>query len=147
MNAETSRTTAEAELRRLIESWRTAIVARDVPAIVAHYDPDIVAFDAIKALQFKGVDAYRRHWEACMEMCRGAVIFEIHELAVHTGDDVAFSHALTRCGETASEGKEASQWMRMTAGYRRLDGRWRIVHEHFSAPFDLDSLKILSLTP
>ena len=151
MNAETTdetnRVTAETEIRELVDAWRAAIVERDIDRIVSHYAPDIVAFDAIKALQFKGVDAYRKHWEACMAMCSGPMSFEVHELAVSAGDDVAFSHALNRCCGTTPDGKEDSHWMRMTAGYRRVGGKWRVVHEHFSAPFDVETLKVLDLVP
>ncbi|MGH3157151.1 MAG: nuclear transport factor 2 family protein, partial [Streptosporangiaceae bacterium] len=29
-------------------------------------------------------------------------------------------------------------WYRSTLGLRRLDGEWRIVHEHTSTPFYMD---------
>jgi len=45
---------AESEIRQLIDRWMQAVRDRDIPAIVAPYADDIVAFDAIKELQFKG---------------------------------------------------------------------------------------------
>jgi ketosteroid isomerase-like protein len=33
--------------------------------------------------------------------------------------------------------------MRGTVGYRRTGGRWLIVHEHYSVPFDPESGKAL----
>ena len=33
-------------------------------------------------------------------------------------------------------------WWRATQGFRRIDGKWRIVHEHSSAPFDMKSGKV-----
>ena len=55
----------------------------------------------------------------------------------------AFAHWLNRCGGTDEKGEEKSSWMRVTAGYRRIKGSWRIVHEHFSAPFDIASGKAM----
>ncbi|NLF55654.1 MAG: nuclear transport factor 2 family protein, partial [Thauera phenolivorans] len=55
--------------------------------------------------------------------------------------------ALVRCGGTDPDDKETSGWMRMTACYRRRDGRWRVIHEHFSAPFDPQDDKVLWLEP
>ncbi|MGH8590967.1 MAG: YybH family protein, partial [Gammaproteobacteria bacterium] len=110
--------TPEDQLRDLIESWRKAAQAKDIDRIVSHYAPDILAFDAIAQLQFRGVDAYRKHWEACFAMCPGAMIFEIDDLAIEAGDDVAFAHGLTRCGVVKEDGEEQAGWMRMTAGYR-----------------------------
>jgi hypothetical protein len=31
------------------------------------------------------------------------------------------------CGQT---------WMRVTVGYRRIDGKWKVTHEHVSVPFN-----------
>ncbi len=35
----------------------------------------------------------------------------------------------------------------MTSGYRKRDGRWLIVHEHFSATFDMQTMQVLDLKP
>lgn len=137
----------ETELRSQLEDWARAVRARDVEHIFTHYAPDIVAFDAIAQLQFKGAEAYRKHWETCMAMCSGPMIFELHELRITACDDIAFVHGLNRCGGTGPDGKEMVGWMRMTACFRKLHGQWQVVHEHFSAPFDPQSDKALWLQP
>eukprot|EP01030_Chromulinospumella_sphaerica_P028227 gene28227-28552_t len=45
-------------INTLIEQWKQAVVAKDVEQIVSFYADDIVAFDAVNALQFKGKAAY-----------------------------------------------------------------------------------------
>lgn len=75
------------------------------------------------------------------------LIFEMHDLNVAAGDDVAFATALKRCGGTGENGVEKAGWMRMTTGYRKTNGKWRVVHEHFSAPFDMETLKVLDVQP
>jgi len=143
MNDRTSNATSEAEVRALIDKWLSAVRANDLDGIASHYAPDILAFDAIAQLQFKGVDAYKKHWQACLAVCPGAMTFEIHDLSITAGDDVAFSHCLCWCGGTDENGEEKASWMRMTAGYRKANGKWKVVHEHFSAPFDMESGKAL----
>ena len=144
----TAHATAEAEIRAQVDSWLQAVLAMDIEGIVSHYASDILAFDAVSQLQFKGVDAYRRHWQTCLGMCRpGTMIFEMHDLHVTTGDGVAFATALNRCGGIGENGEEQAGWMRMTAGYRKTNGKWMVVHEHFSAPFDMETLKVLDLKP
>lgn len=148
MNAETATATAEAEIRKLMDNWLRAVHAQDIDGIVSCYAPNILAFDAVSQLQFKGVDAYRKHWEACLSMCPpGSMIFEIHDLNITAGNDVAFCHGLSRCGGVGENGEEKTGWMRMTVCYRKRNGRWRVVHEHFSAPFDMETLKVLDLRP
>jgi ketosteroid isomerase-like protein len=56
-------------------------------------------------------------------------------LTVTAGGDVAFSHALHRYSGVIG-GKQIAMWLRATTCYRKLDGTWRIAHEHQSVPFD-----------
>ena len=71
------------------------------------------------------------------------MIFEVHDLHVATGGGVAFGHYLCRCGVIGQDGVDKASWMRGTFCCRKTDGRWLIVHEHFSAPFDMASGKTL----
>lgn len=134
---------AEAAIRNLVDAWQKAVVAGDIDRIMTHYAPDILAFDAVSQLQFKGVDTYRKHWLACMEMCKGGIVFEVHQLAVTADEEVAFAHYLTRCGGKDDEGGEKTSWMRATVCLCRVDERWKIAHEHFSVPFDMQSGKAM----
>lgn len=134
-------------IRQLIEDWRAAVRASDVPRIVSYYAEDIVAFDAILQLQFKGRDAYQKHWQACTEMCKGPMTFDIAELQIHADQQVAFAHYLCHCGGTGPDGKPHSSWMRVSAGYRKQGDDWKVIHEHFSAPFDMDGKALFDLQP
>ncbi|MCX2887188.1 nuclear transport factor 2 family protein [Pseudomonas sp. DCB_BI] len=134
-------TAAETEIRQLIERWMQAVRDRDIPNITAPYADDIVAFDAIQALQFKGKAAYTAHWQMCIGMCPGAMVFELAELTVHASGDLALAHWLNRCGPADDESQ--CGFMRATVGYRRQAGQWQVVHEHWSAPFDMQTQKAL----
>jgi ketosteroid isomerase-like protein len=134
----------EAQIQRLIEKWTAAVRDKDLDAIMAYYAPDIVAYDAIIQLQFKGIDAYRQHWKFCLGLCEGAMLFEPRDLVIHADGTVAFAHWLCSCGGTDDKGESKSSWMRASAGYRHTNhGGWKAVHEHFSAPFEMESGKAL----
>lgn len=110
--------------------------------------PDILAFDAVSQLPLKGLDAYSTHGHACRAMCRpGTMIVEMHDVHVAAGDDVALATALTRCGGSGANGDAKAGWRRMTAGYRQTHGKWMVVPEPFSAPFDMETLKVLDVQP
>ncbi|MCX4219814.1 DUF3225 domain-containing protein [Pseudomonas sp. MCal1] len=126
----------QAQIQAVIDTYRQAVMTKDVDKVMTLYADDILSFDAIKALQFKGKEAYRAHWIACMEMCPGPHIFEFHEIAIETGDNIAFAHWVANCGGTNEKGETQSCWMRATACYRLVGGAWKIAHEHWSAPFD-----------
>jgi uncharacterized protein (TIGR02246 family) len=134
---------ASQEIQAVIQQWTTAVRDKNLDAIMAYYAPDIVAYDAIVALQFKGAEAYRKHWAFCLGLCEGAMLFELRDLVIHADDEVAFAHWLCSCGATDDKGEQKSSWMRASAGYRRMNGQWKAVHEHFSAPFDMESGKAL----
>ena len=142
MAAVTNDVRPEDAVRDLIESWRRAAEAGGIEAIMSHYAPGFVAFDAAVRLQFKERDAYRKHWEACLSLCRNQ-IFEVHDLSITAEDDSAFCHYLCLCGGTGENGEKKTGWTRATVGCRRIGGRWMIVHEHYSAPFDMASGKAL----
>ena len=39
---------------------------------------------------------------------------------------------------TVINGEETDVWVRATVGLRKIDGRWKIIHEHASVPFYMD---------
>ncbi len=133
---ETANSTQEQEVRKLIDSWLQAVATCDTERIMSHYAQDVCAFDAIGPLRFDGAESYGRHWAQCMEHCQPPMEFVLSELQLTVSGDLACGHFLNRCKGTDKEGNEHAMWMRGTAHYRKRDGQWKIVHEHFSAPFD-----------
>jgi uncharacterized protein (TIGR02246 family) len=140
---------AEKEIRSLLDRWAVGARKGDLEAIMACYTPDVLAFDAIAALQFKGAEAYREHWEMCLSHLHPGteMLLEMHEVGVAVSGDLAFAHYLSRCGGTDTEGNEHSMWMRATVCCRRTRDGWRIAHEHYSAPMDPETNKALELSP
>ncbi|HEX5793577.1 MAG TPA: nuclear transport factor 2 family protein [Rheinheimera sp.] len=132
------------QISDLLANWTRAVRSKDIAAITRLYHADIVAFDAIAQLQFNGIDAYREHWQRCMEFCSGESMFELHQLKVQANEQLAFSHSLTHCGGTNDKGEMQSCWMRATQCWQHGSDGWKIVHEHYSMPFDMESGTILS---
>jgi len=129
----------EARIRQLHEEFERAIAAKDLDRILAQYADELVAFDAIGPLQFKGVADYRAHWQRCFEFCQGEGFFETHELHVEVGGELAYSRMLNHCGGPNAEGQMQSAWMRGSRVWARRDGDWKVIHEHFSMPFDMQA--------
>lgn len=139
----TDSSSTQEQIQALIRHWCAAVRDKDLDVIMSYYDPEIVAYDAIIQLQFKGIDAYRTHWAFCLDMCKGPMIFEQSELVIHGDNEWAFAHWLNSCGGGDEQGEQKSSWMRGSAGYRHTADGWKAVHEHFSAPFDMESGKAL----
>jgi uncharacterized protein (TIGR02246 family) len=138
----------ESEVRRAIERWGVALRAKDAAAMSAGYSPDVVVFDLVPPLRSIGTDAYREKLEAWLASFRGPVGFEMRELDIAVGDDVAFSRSLNHVTGTRSSGETIDVWVRVTLGFRKLGGRWWVVHEHDSVPLDMQTGKAsLDLEP
>jgi uncharacterized protein (TIGR02246 family) len=138
----------ETEIRALIEQRVVAVRARDVDTAMACIAPDMRSFDVVNALQSTGREASRERTEAWFASFQGPIGFEILDLSMVAGDDVAFSHSLNRYSGTQTGGVEINMWVRATTCYRKIDGTWLITHEHQSVPFDGASGRAsLDLTP
>ena len=128
--------TEETRIKSLLESWADAVRRHDVPAILAHHAPDIVMFDLPPPLQCKGIEAYEQTWELMFRYHKPGAAFDIEELSVTAGWDVAFAVAIMRCGPDSSSNPADKNGFpfRLTVGLRKIDGDWRIAHEHHSEP-------------
>ena len=62
---------------------------------------------------------------------------EISALSITTEGNLGFSHEIDRWTVTDKEGKQSTFTFRVTYVYRKIEGKWRIVHEHASLPVDL----------
>jgi uncharacterized protein (TIGR02246 family) len=127
----------ETEIRNLIESWATAVRARDIDGVVAGHTTDMVMFDVPPPVIVKGIDAYRETWPAFFKWQRqGDGTFDIVSLDVTAGDNVAFATAVLRCGSKEELKEDATPRLRLTVGLRKEGGRWQIAHEHHSFPLE-----------
>jgi uncharacterized protein (TIGR02246 family) len=124
----------EAEIRLLIDQWAAAVRAHDIPGIVKDHSQDILMFDLPGPTQARGLDAYRESWPQLFEWFHGARVFNVSELEITTGGDVAFATGLIRCQGTERNGQVVTLAVRLTMGLQRVAGRWTVVHEHRSIP-------------
>jgi uncharacterized protein (TIGR02246 family) len=126
-------TSDEAELRELIARWSKAVRDENLDGIRADHDPDILMFDVPPPFSSRGLDAYMATWQTFFAWQAKPVEFDFHDVAITAGNDVAFATAIGRCGDLSS-GKKVQLEFRLTMGFRKHAGRWRIVHEHHSLP-------------
>ncbi len=112
------------------------------------YAPEVVSFDIVPPLQYVGADAFRTVWEEVFSSFQGPIGYEMHDLTITVGDDVAFAHSLNRISGTRNNGQKTDLWLRWTACFRKINGTWLIVHHQNSVPVDLQHGKaVLDLKP
>ena len=148
MTTKNSKANDEIQIRQLIDNWTKALRVKDIDGLMSHYAPDVLLFDLAPPLQYRGADAYRKNWEEWLPSFQGPVGYEMRDLTIATGDDVAFCHSLNRISGMRTDGEQTDVWVRATVGFRKIDGKWMITHEHLSVPYDMETFKAsLNLKP
>ena len=148
MTIEENRTKNEAAIRGLIDGFVKAIRAKDINGVMSVFAPEIVSFDLGPPLQHGGGEPFLKRWQELFESYQNPIDYEARDLSITAGDDMAFSHSLNRMSGTMKNGQKTDRWLRWTACYRKINGKWLIVHEQVSVPVDLGNGKaMLDLKP
>ena len=135
------REVAEDQVRQQVSKLAEGIHAKDLEGLQRLYTADVVSFDVEPPLQHVGVEAKLKNWAKVFTFFQD-VDYEVRDLTVTVGDDVAFGHAFGRLSGTLQDGTATSgMWVRGTFCFRKLDGNWLIVHDQASVPFDMASGK------
>jgi len=138
----------EADIRQRIDRLVEAIRAMDLEGVKSIYAPDIVSFDIVPPLQHVGAEAQWKNWADVFTTYQRPLSYEILDLTITLGDDVAFGHSLNRISGTLKNGDRTDFWLRWTSCFRKIDGNWLIVHHQASVPVDFESGRaLLNLEP
>ncbi len=124
----------EAQIQALIERWAKAVREENRAAIRADHDSEILMFDVPPPFLSRGLDAYMATWETFFSSSEKPVTFEFHDVKITCGQDVAFATATGKCVNIDPNGKREPLEFRLTMGLRKIDGKWRVMHEHHSLP-------------
>jgi ketosteroid isomerase-like protein len=130
---------AAEEIRTLLEARLEALRAKDAGRFLAAFDPSIVKFDLAPPLRESGpgvLDAAGLEW--WLDTWEGDLLVDLAELAITADGSVAFCHFLEHFQGTRTGGEQADMWTRSTVGLKKIDGAWKITHEHNSVPSYMD---------
>ena len=131
-----NKATDEIQLRAMIKDWADALRNKDAAGVLLHYAPNLIHFSLAPPLlsaasNAKGLNAWFAAWE-------GRIGYEIRDLNITVGGDVAFSHSLNQMHGTMADGSKSDLWFRHTLCFQKINGKWKIAHEHESVPFYMD---------
>jgi ketosteroid isomerase-like protein len=129
----------ELALRAQIDAIINAVRGKDVDALLSCCAPEIATFDLVPPLKHEGAEAIRELWQRMLASFVPPLNYDVYDLELMVGSDVAFTRSLNRFGGTTSEGQRVTRWLCSTLGFRKVHGRWKLVHQHFSVPLDIVS--------
>ena len=128
---------SEQEIRQVIADQQRAICQKNIDLIVARYADEAVVFNVKPPFQIRDKSAWRHEWENSLAHFPASFASETKDLKIIANGDMAVAHYLYRFTGLPFD----PSWIRNTAVYRKIDGRWLIVHEHGSLPFDPETSK------
>jgi ketosteroid isomerase-like protein len=134
----------ESQIRRRIDVLAEAVRGADLESVMSIYAPGLVTFDIVAPLQKTGAAGKRENWQDVFALYRRPLDYEIRDLTITAGGDVAFARSLNRISAALRSGARISQWLRWTACFQKIGGEWRIVHDHVSVPTDFATGKALT---
>jgi ketosteroid isomerase-like protein len=144
----TQHATDQADIRQRIDKFAEAVRAMDLEAVRAIYAPDIISFDIVPPLQHVGAEAKMKNWVDVFATFKRPLGYEIRDLTITLGADIAFGHSLNRISGTLKDGNRRDSWLRWTTCFRKIDGNWLIAHDQVSVPLDPESGRaLLNLEP
>jgi ketosteroid isomerase-like protein len=123
----------EIQVRKLVENWAEAVRNKNLDKILAHHSADIVMYDVPKPFKSVGLDAYRKTWDTIFTFTKLGV-FDIQELHIVAGENVAFCFAAMKCADKSNSAEFVELDFRLTIGLTKINNEWTIVHEHHSVP-------------
>jgi ketosteroid isomerase-like protein len=106
---------------------------------MACYVPDesLLVFDVVPPRQYVGAKAYQKDWEELFAAYPGLAGVEMSDLSVTSEGNLGYGHNIQHSILTDKDGKKATFIFRVSNGYRKVNGKWLISHEHVSVPVDL----------
>lgn len=126
----------EKTLQNMLTDWSKALEAGDLDAMLSDYAADVVLFDACPPYKTEGIDAVRKVWEHCLPYFPENFRSEHRDLEFHVDGKVAMVHGVHHFVTEPADHPCGMTWMRVTIGYRKIEGQWKVMHEHISIPFN-----------
>lgn len=136
---------AENEIQRIIGSYKAAVLARDVEALMRLYQPTVRVFDAWGVWSYESADAWRiavEGWFASLGSEKVRVAFT--ELQTTAEPSLAVVTAIVTYAAESAQGEPLrSMHNRITWVLRETGHVFRIAHEHTSAPIGFEDSKAI----
>ena len=130
---------------QILDDYKAALFAKDVDTFVALYDQDVLIFDMWGVWSYSGVASWRDMVEGWFgSLGTERVVVDFSGVQTIVVQDLAVAHAFQTFKAVNVDGVELrSMDNRLTATFRQKDGRWKIVHQHTSAPIDRNTATVI----
>lgn len=124
----------------LIYELERGLSDKTVDVVMGLFAPGSVMMTLAAPLRVVGDDpaAGRKRLQSWFDSWDGRLKIEHKDIVIEVEDDLALASMIGHMVGAKKEGGKTDLWYRETLGLRRIDGAWKIVHEHQSVPLKMD---------
>src|SRR5690348_17950746 len=72
--------------------------------------PDVLIYDVLAPMKYQGAAAYRQSWDEWQPDTQGEGQFELQDLSVTAGEDLAFAHCFIKCAASFPMVRGSRTW-------------------------------------
>lgn len=130
-------------IRGLIDDWYAALGRGDAPGLAAAYAEDVVAAGLAPPLWTRGKQKYIENMKGWFNTFAEPLKGEPEDLSIVAGDSVAFVNGFSHIVGRKNDGALMDLRARLTLCFEKAAGKWLVVTEHASVPFDMQNYKPL----
>lgn len=135
----------EKQVLRAMETYRSAVLARNAETFMHLYDPEVRVFDCWGIWSYEGAAAWRvavEGWFSSLGSESVRVTFE--DVQIITGQGFASMSAVVTYAGVSAQGQELRAMQNRITWVLKTSGHvLRIVHEHTSAPVGFEDAKAI----
>ncbi len=128
--------TSEDEIRKVFQEWFEDSAAKNLDAVMTKIAHDVVSYEHRTPLKYEGEPAVRQVCAQGFEAAKGVFRWDIPDLRIVVRGDIAITWGLDHL-QAREPGTEGWQyWSRGTRVFQKVEGKWRMIHQHLSFPLD-----------
>lgn len=129
----------EVKIKNLLAEHAEAIHGKNVSEALKLYDAQVISYDVAPPLFLSSQDVLNpentREW---FDSWVGNIGYDLRDLTVKVTDESAVAFGLVHLTGKRTSGEEINMWMRLSAFLEKIEGAWKIIHEHTSFPTMMD---------
>lgn len=126
-----------------IRLWDQAVIAHDTDILMQQCAQNVSLFDV--STQINGVKEYRAEWEKFTPYFMDGMQISRRDMKLYASESLAVLHCHSKVEHSALKGQLQMPWCRTTLCLQKIQGQWRVVHQHISMPVDMMTGKAIVL--
>ena len=133
----------EKVIRGLIDNWYTALGRGDAAGLAVAYADDAAVASLAPPLWSHGKQTYIAAMAGWFGTFDGPLKGEPEKLSIVAGDSAAFANGFSHVVGKKKDGTSMELRTRLTLCFEKRGGKWLVVADHTSVPFDMQSFRPL----